>query len=304
MFKEKYQKYRAFARRVNEWQRQEPPAVEIDPTVKTCANCGCEHDGRFCPQCGMPANRKRLTIKNVILNFLDIWGFGSRPMFRTIGQLFTRPGYMIRDYLNGHYLRFFPPFKMLVVLTLLFVVECRILGLDIHTHVDKTQIHNTSGSAQEQKMLEEVIGIFDAGSDFLNDNPTASVILLYVFFIFAARITFRKKRLNLSETFIAHIYIACQMQVLEIIQTLVTLRLSSGAFLPHHLSEFIMYPILVYDYHQLYDMKWWKSIWRTIVTITLAGVFYMLLIVLLSVVIGIYLATHGIFDNTQIVINP
>lgn len=294
MLKEKIQKYRAFARRVNEWQRREPPTVEIDPTVKTCANCGCEHDGRFCPQCGMPANRKRLTVKNVILNFLDIWGFGSRPMFRTIGQLFTRPGYLIRDYLNGHYLRFFPPFKMLVVLTLLFVVECHIIGLDPTTHIDTSRIDTTKNSLEEQKIVIGIVDIFNAGGDFLNTNPTASVILIYVFFIFAARITFRKKRLNLSETFIAHIYIACQMQVLEIIQTLVTLRLSSGAFLPHHLSEFIMYPMLVYDYHQLYDIKWWKSIWRTLVSITLAGVFYMLLIVLLSIGIGIYLSAHGI----------
>lgn len=293
MIKEKIREYRNFARRINKWQRKEPPKVEIDPTVTTCDNCGCEHDGRFCPQCGMPVARKRLSVKNVVLNFLDVWGFGSRPMFRTIGQLFTRPGFMIRDYLNGHYLRFFPPFKMLVVLTLVFVVECHILGLDISNHIDGAQLQKPSYSTDQKKIAEGLLGVLNAGRNFLDSNPTASIILQYVFFIFAARIVFKKRGLNISETFVAHIYIACQMQLLAIASTLLTLRLSDTTFLPHNLSSLIVIPVLVYDYHQLYDVKWWSSIWRTMLTIGISMVFLLLFIVVLVSVVGIYIASKA-----------
>ena len=55
------------------------------------------------------------------MNFLDILGLGNRPMFQTIRELFVRPGYMVRDYLNGQRQRYFPPFKMLAVMALLLV---------------------------------------------------------------------------------------------------------------------------------------------------------------------------------------
>ena len=42
-------------------------------------------------------------------------------MFRTLKELFWRPGYMIRDYLNGHRQFYFPPFKLVAVAVVLLV---------------------------------------------------------------------------------------------------------------------------------------------------------------------------------------
>ena len=55
------------------------------------------------------------------MNFLDIWGLGNRPMFRTLRELFWRPGYMVRDYLNGHRQFYFPPFKLLAVVIVFLI---------------------------------------------------------------------------------------------------------------------------------------------------------------------------------------
>ena len=49
--------------------------------------------------------------------FLDVWGLGNRGMFRSIRDLILRPGYMIRDYLQGMQMAYFPPFKMFFLLT-------------------------------------------------------------------------------------------------------------------------------------------------------------------------------------------
>ena len=148
-------------------------------------------------------------------------------------------------------------------------------------------------NTEKKKIAEGLLGVLNAGRNFLDSNPTASIILQYVFFIFAARIVFKKRGLNISETFVAHIYIACQMQLLAIASTLLTLRLSDTSFLPHNLSSLIVIPVLVYDYHQLYDVKWWSSIWRTMLTIGISMVFLLLFIVVLVSVVGIYIASKA-----------
>jgi len=47
---------------------------------------------------------------------------GNRGMFRSIRDLIFRPGYMIRDYLRGMQMAYFPPFKMFFLLIALSLV--------------------------------------------------------------------------------------------------------------------------------------------------------------------------------------
>jgi hypothetical protein len=64
----------------------------------------------------------RYSFKNAFLLFLDVWGLGNRGMFRTLRDLLLRPGYMIRDYLQGMQMAYFPPFKMFFLLIAFSVI--------------------------------------------------------------------------------------------------------------------------------------------------------------------------------------
>ena len=58
---------------------------------------------------------------------------GNRGMFRSIRDLILRPGYMIRDYLRGMQMAYFPPFKMfflLLALSLLVNSGMNIQGIN------------------------------------------------------------------------------------------------------------------------------------------------------------------------------
>jgi len=57
-----------------------------------------------------------------LLLFLDVWGVGNRGMFRTLRDLILRSGYMIRDYISGMQMAYFPPFKMYFLLLALSLV--------------------------------------------------------------------------------------------------------------------------------------------------------------------------------------
>jgi len=117
-----YRDCKAWNRRLDHRLQLHTTAPDIiDETERKCSNCGHHYSGRICPQCGQAGTWSRYTWKQAILNLMDIWGLGNRPMFRTLRELYTRPGYMIRDYLNGRRQFYFPPFKLVAVAVVLLI---------------------------------------------------------------------------------------------------------------------------------------------------------------------------------------
>ena len=108
---------KAVDKRLDRRQRSRASVIPVvDDTERTCTNCSTEYVGRVCPQCGQVGTWTRYTWHQAVLNFLDIWGLGNRPVFRTLKELSWRPGYMVRDYLDGHRHFYFPPFKLLAII--------------------------------------------------------------------------------------------------------------------------------------------------------------------------------------------
>ena len=112
------EKWKAF----REWQQQPYQVAAKSPEPHRCRTCGEEFVGNYCPRCGQSSRIGRYSLKNALLLFLDVWGLGNRGMFRTLRDLILRPGYMIRDYISGMQMAYFPPFKLLFLLTALHIV--------------------------------------------------------------------------------------------------------------------------------------------------------------------------------------
>ena len=113
--KEKYKRFR-------EWQHQPYQVKPLSEEEHDCATCGTHYEGNYCPRCGQSEKVGRYSFKTAFLLFLDVWGLGNRGMFRTIRDLLLRPGYMIRDYLKGMQMAYFPPFKMFFLVAALSVL--------------------------------------------------------------------------------------------------------------------------------------------------------------------------------------
>ncbi len=109
-------------KRFKEWKLQPHQVAPLSDEQHECATCGTRYDGNYCPRCGQSAKIGRYSFKNAFLLFLDVWGLGNRGMFRSIRDLILRPGYMIRDYLRGMQMAYFPPFKMFFLLLALWLL--------------------------------------------------------------------------------------------------------------------------------------------------------------------------------------
>ncbi len=149
MFEDKKEKYREF----REWQKVPHHVKPMSEEEHQCPTCGRHYVGNFCPQCGQSSKIGRYSLKNALLLYLDVWGLGNRGMFRTIRDLFLRPGYMIQDYLRGMQMAYFPPFKMLFLLATLSLLVSS--GLNIKGENQFEKEHEELEEEYEQKRLEK-----------------------------------------------------------------------------------------------------------------------------------------------------
>ena len=95
-----------------------PAAVESPD----CLNCGTRLRGQYCGKCGQRASSRLISLWELISEaFGDLLELDSR-LWRTLIPLLGRPGRLTRDYLEGRRARYMPPFRMYLVLSVIFFV--------------------------------------------------------------------------------------------------------------------------------------------------------------------------------------
>ena len=87
-----------------------------------CLNCGAQLRGQYCGHCGQRSRSRLIKLWELISEaFGDIFELDSR-LWKTVVPLVIRPGRLTYDYLLGRRARFMPPFRMYLVLSLIFFV--------------------------------------------------------------------------------------------------------------------------------------------------------------------------------------
>lgn len=125
-----------------------------------CLNCGNEFEGAYCPFCGQSAKVRRLTLATMFEGLMGALFNFDRGIWRTIGHLFSKPGTMISDYIEGKRASYVNPFSLLVILTTIFAVEAFFIGKENESDGDlilgPTQIEISSEKDAEDDGVSEV----------------------------------------------------------------------------------------------------------------------------------------------------
>lgn len=82
--------------------------------MKSCKNCGTEHDGNYCPNCGQK-HLERFETRSILSEALTSVVNMDRGFFATTWKLIIRPGEVIADYIEQKTIPYFNPFRMLVI---------------------------------------------------------------------------------------------------------------------------------------------------------------------------------------------
>ncbi|MBO4463160.1 MAG: DUF3667 domain-containing protein [Prevotella sp.] len=212
------------------WQRRPHEVAPMVEQQHRCSTCGTEYVGNYCPRCGQSSKIGRYSFKRAFLLFLDVWGLGNRGMFRTLRDLLLRPGFMIRDYLSGMQMAYFPPFKMFFLLsTLSLAVQggLNIMGKNSFKKEEVVMQVNESGSATTETVENvtdatvKATNIIKEAADFLTSFPTLfslfSLVLLSAFLYPFFRKCPAIPDLRYSELVVATVYMANMYSIVSVV---------------------------------------------------------------------------------------
>ena len=297
---EQKEKYRQFKK----WQHQPHQVAPLSEEMHECATCGTHFEGNYCPRCGQLAQIGRYSFKKAFLLFLDVWGVGNRGMFRSIRDLLLRPGYMIRDYLRGMQMAYFPPFKMLFLLCTLSILVnsgMNIQGVNrfkeleeefsITVEVDnseekteKTDKKLTKTELEKQQKKKEFLNklysgeIFKKGYSWINKNIALVYLACLLLFSVPLFLMFRHSPatpdLRFSECFVAMIYITNMLLIYSIIFSLLWPNDTAD-----EIFTLLILPLVIIPIKQFSGYSYWSTIWRIIVAFIPFAIILLLLII-------------------------
>lgn len=260
------------------------------PTTEcTCKNCGMHFTGNFCPYCGQKSNTRRLTFLNMIEDAFALLTNLDNGILRTITELFWRPGYMIRDYIQGKRKGYMKPLSLLFCISTFYYVFVWLVARDsfIQLNPDDNEIILPDSMAKFRPLIEVAKDYF---VQWVN-NPGLATLTVILPMVPAAWFSFRKTRygkvFNLMEHLHIQVFLACQMLILTLVQGVILL-ITQGHLELLNYDFTKCFLLFVWEFKQLFDITWKRSIKLTIQSFFLAGLNIVILLILLGCCAGAY----------------
>ena len=94
----------------------EPP----QPLTLVCANCHAALDGEYCAACGQRHEPHVHTVAHFASEALESVSHADSRLWRTLWYLLARPGYLTREFFAGRRVRYLPPFRLYLVISVVF----------------------------------------------------------------------------------------------------------------------------------------------------------------------------------------
>jgi hypothetical protein len=85
-----------------------------------CDNCGAAVTGRYCTACGQRLEPPLHSLWHFIQAATEDLTHADSRLWRTLGALLFRPGYLTREFLAGRRARYLPPVRLYLVISVMF----------------------------------------------------------------------------------------------------------------------------------------------------------------------------------------
>ena len=285
------EKWRERYRRLQEWQRQgtHTPALNVEESEPhVCLNCGTEFRGRFGPGCGQKADTQRLTASQIMNNLLHLFTHADGRLWHTVRDLFSRPGYMMRDYIKGHRAEYISPIQLLFFLATFYLVVKWLFHVDVdEAIVVQAAPTDTAESSAEQAFATYVQNFLRM---FLS-NKALSALVMSVFLVFPLKFCIRHteygRMLNRVELYFVSAYMECQ--VLIAVTALLPVMSLTG-WMPVNYLSLIDFVFFTWNIRQLLSVSWWRSLRIVVCTYAL----FILELLLVCILFGFIIVVVGL----------
>ena len=289
----------------------QPEVTDCEATSTTkCLNCGTEFEGKFCPECGQNADTGRFTMRFIIENVLAAFLSKDGGIWFTLKNLFTRPGAMIVDILNGKRRKYFSPFPMLFCTLTLYVLIISVSGSregsrELESQLQKIEVEGTYDIDAEATDVDKdtefnlttkklLSSILVHAVSFYNNHYTLLYMLTLPFFVLAARCCYGKanrKRYNRAEYVVAIVYALVMVVLYRCIVSLVYLASPDFSSKMGHWMPLVIAIAFTVCFNKMMEFSIAKTAWRSVLTTILYFLLLGSLFVLACTAFLVYLFT-------------
>lgn len=158
-----------------------PRQRDDTPRPSACQNCGTPLQGDHCYACGQPVKGAVRHFSSIIGDFLDtVFEYDGR-LWRTLGPLLWRPGFLSNEYLAGRRVRYVSPFRLFFFITVIaFLLAQLVVAGDFGEGLDEGLTRTPAGTAPfganrfgDARTETEVIAMRDAALAGLREGMGA-----------------------------------------------------------------------------------------------------------------------------------
>jgi hypothetical protein len=143
--------------------------------MSDCLNCGTHMRGQYCGHCGQRSRSRLISLWELISDaFGDLFELDSR-LWQTVVPLLTRPGRLTRDYLKGRRARFMPPFRMYLVMSVIFFVVAFFDPREELSFFFEPQTEAEIAAESEQFVIENNIVMFDEDEQIDDEEDDCNI---------------------------------------------------------------------------------------------------------------------------------
>ncbi|MGX5820682.1 DUF3667 domain-containing protein [Chitinophaga lutea] len=207
-----------------------------------CKNCGTSAAGNFCPQCGQSYHEGRIDAHYFLHDIPHSIFHVDKGFFYTFRSLFTRPGQMIKDYLDGKRVKYFRPFGYVVIMSTI----CALLVKLISAGIVNTYVTYHPGYVAGER------------AGFFNHYFSVFVFLMIPFASGITWLFMRRGKYNYWEHFLINTYIAAQLNIMQVLVYLVGWmimlvthhfgNIDIGTYIPYFMTAFLFIYGSVFGY--------------------------------------------------------
>ena len=198
-----------------------------------CKNCSSIYNGNFCPNCGQSSHETRINAHYFLHDIPHSIFHVDGGFFNTLKMLFSKPGLMIEEFLEGKRIRYFRPFGYVMVMTAVSTFLTKMLEWS------KYQLLQTNTQiipVKNYNFFEHYFSIFI----FLM-IPVASFVTWFFFF---------NKKYNFWEHILVNTYISAQLNIIWILSYLINffIVLFTGKVFEMKMSILFIFFMMVFLY--------------------------------------------------------
>jgi Protein of unknown function (DUF3667) len=97
-----------------------PAAVAAAPGRRVCDNCGASVPDKYCGNCGQRLEPPLQSVWHFIQIAAEDVTHADSRVWRTLGALLLKPGFLTREFLDGRRASYLPPVRLYLVLSVVF----------------------------------------------------------------------------------------------------------------------------------------------------------------------------------------